>query len=279
MKPTFIGIGVQKCATTWLHRVLSEHPEVGMSPVKELNFFSHRFDHGYDWYERQFNDCVGRVIGEISPSYFYDAAVPQRVADYLPNMKVVVSFRDPVQRSMSNHRHEVRAGHFTGPDLSLEAGLANNPLYVHQGLYATHFRNWLAAFPRRQILVVLQEEIEKDPVTVAAEVYDFLGVDRSFRPQEPSKRYNRSFTNKSASLKRFKDSLFSLAQKPGFGWLWVASSKMGIKSLYRRFNVVESESVIPEPSEQTMQRLRLQFEPEVRDLSKLIGRSLDRWLP
>ena len=55
-KPSYIGIGAQKCASTWLHRILAEHPDVSVPEVKELDFFSYRYDHGYQWYERCFQN-------------------------------------------------------------------------------------------------------------------------------------------------------------------------------------------------------------------------------
>jgi len=37
----FVCIGAQKSGTTWLARVLSAHPDLFMSPVKELHYFDH----------------------------------------------------------------------------------------------------------------------------------------------------------------------------------------------------------------------------------------------
>src|SRR5450432_1780443 len=70
-RPTYVGIGAQKCASTWLHSILAEHPEVAVPEVKEVDFFSYRYDYGYQWYERCFRSSKpARARGEISPSYF-----------------------------------------------------------------------------------------------------------------------------------------------------------------------------------------------------------------
>ncbi|MFW6275337.1 MAG: hypothetical protein ACOC2M_01735 [bacterium] len=37
--PTFLGIGVQKSATTWLAHMLREHPDIFIPPAKEIHFF------------------------------------------------------------------------------------------------------------------------------------------------------------------------------------------------------------------------------------------------
>ncbi len=279
MKPNFIGIGAQKCASTWLYRMLSSHPEAGVSQEKEVDFFSYHYDHGYQWYEKKFSDCGDRTsVGEVSPSYFSEPAVPGRVRQYIPDAKILVSFRDPVQRALSNHRHEVRVGHFAGADFSLEAGLANNPMYIEQGRYATHLKRWLQHFPAEQILVILMDDIEKEPLVAARKMYTFLGIDPSHEPEELSERFNRSYANRSRNLLNVKDALYNVTRMPGANWIWAAASSLGLRKLYRNVNTVASELVIPAPQDRTLDELRLTFEPEIRELSKLTGRPLDAWL-
>jgi hypothetical protein len=269
-RPTYVGIGAQKCASTWLHLILAEHPEVAVPAIKEIDFFSYHYDHGYQWYERCFRSAKpARARGEISPSYFSDPAVPERIARYLPEAKILLSLRDPVERALSNHRHEVRVGHLTGPDLSFESGLKNNPMYVAQGLYATHLQNWLRHFASAKILVVLMEDIEADPQAVCAKVYRFLGVDD---------RHNSSFVNRWSPLGAVKDAVYGATRLPGLRHLWDAAAGAGLRSLYRGINNVPSSAVIPPPDAQTLHELREQFAPEVRELEKMIGRSLTAWL-
>jgi len=278
-KPTYVGIGAQKCASTWLHRVLAEHPEVSVPQVKELDFFSYRYDHGYQWYERCFQNAKpSRARGEISPSYFAEAAVPERVAHYLPGAKILLSLRDPVERALSNHRHEVREGHLAGADLSFETGLANNPMYIEQGLYATHLKNWLRHFARADILVVLMEDIAADPRAVCRTVYQFLGVDDRYLPAGLTNRYNRSFATRWSLLGGMKDAVYGATRLPGLRWIWEAAARTGLRSLYRGVNNVPSNSVIPEPDAQTLLQLRQRFVPEIRELESIIGRSLATWL-
>lgn len=279
MKPTFLGLGAQKCASTWLHRVLTTHPDVVLPEVKELNFFSHYYDHGYQWYERLFDGCVGaRCTGEVSPSYFHDPAAPSRVRRYREDMKLLVTLRDPAERAISNHRHDVRMGNLRGDDLSFEAGLANNPMYIEQGLYAKHLNNWLRFFPAEQIHVVLVDDIEADPARVAREVFDYLGIEASYRPAALTQRFNRSFANRSQSLVRWKDRIYNLSQSPGMGWLWSTAAGIGARDLYRRLNVAESESVIPPVCPGTIEDLHRRFAPDVRELQSLLGRDLSSWL-
>ena len=54
VKPTFLGIGAQKCASSWIRNVLHDHPEVFVSHPREVDFFSYHYNRGYTWYERHF---------------------------------------------------------------------------------------------------------------------------------------------------------------------------------------------------------------------------------
>jgi hypothetical protein len=259
--------------------MLEVHPEVCVSSKKEVDFFTHYFDHGYQWYENQFSPAgTEALMGEISPSYFCSRWAPERIYRYMPDARVLLSVRDPIERLLSNHRHEVQAGHLRGPDLSVEAGLANNPMYVEQGRYATHLKNWLQYFPMDQMLVVFMEDVISDPVATARAVYGFLGVDADYVPDHSSKQYNRSFANRSLKLAALKDSVYSLTRSPAGRWIWDLAGNLGLKSAYRRFNTLPSEQVIPPPEPETLAHLRKVFAPEVAELGELTGRSLTKWL-
>ncbi len=187
-----------------------------------------------------------RARGEISPSYFGDPLAPGRVAHYLPEAKILLSLRDPVVRALSNHRHEVRIGHLTGPDLSFETGLRNNPTYIEQGLYATHLRRWRQHFSSASILVVLMEDIEAAPHAVCANVYRFLGVDERYVPAGMRSRYNASFAIR-WSPQAAKDALYGATRLPGLRWLWDAAAVSGLRAVYRGVNKMPSSTVIPPP--------------------------------
>jgi hypothetical protein len=267
-----VGIGAQKCASTWLHAILAEHPEIDVPETKELDFFSHHYDRGYQWYERRFGRVPhARHRGEISPSYFCEPCVPERVARYVPGARILLMLRDPVERALSNHRHEIRVGHLQG-DLSFETGLANNPMYIEQGLYATHLRNWLRFFTTEQVLVVFQEDVMADPANVAAAVYRFLGVEAGFVPASLNVARNRSYANRSEPLATVKDTFYAATRHPLLRGVWSGAARLGLRDAYRRLNTVPSAAVMPPPRDETLQMLRRRFEPELRELETLLRR-------
>ena len=168
-----IGIGAQKAASSWVHDLLSMHPGICVPGEKELDFFSHRHDRGHGWYRAQFDGPGLRF--ENSPSYLTDPRAPARARAFNPDMRLVVSLRDPVDRAISHHLHEIAKGHI--PPCDFARGLADNPDYLEQGFYARHLARWRAVFPPERMLVLFAEEIREAPQAAARDLHRFLGLD------------------------------------------------------------------------------------------------------
>ena len=99
--PQFLGLGTQKGGTTSLQRLLEQHPQVWLSPSKELQFFSLHYGLGELWYRQQFAPAAaGQRCGDITPYYLFHPQVPGRIADLLPAVKMIVLLRDPVERCL-----------------------------------------------------------------------------------------------------------------------------------------------------------------------------------
>lgn len=102
---TFLGLGSQRCASTWLHRVLDRHPDAGMAP-KELDYWSREIRRRpLGWYADRFRGAgaAGKPArGDISPSY---AAMTRAevavVRETLPDLKLILVVRNPVDRVCS----------------------------------------------------------------------------------------------------------------------------------------------------------------------------------
>lgn len=277
--PTFIGIGAQKCASTWIYDILSDHPQVALSSLKEVDFFSYKYDHGVQWYEHNFSEqYAGQpVVGEISPSYFHEPAVPERVLRHYPDIKLIVSLRHPVKRAISNHTHEIRTGHLTGEDLTFEKGLANNPTYVDQGMYAKHLQRWLDAFPREQVLVLVFEEVIADRVAAAKKIYDFLGIDQHHQSAFLDSRSNPGYVNRSKGLESFRKKARGFVKSIGLDFLWGLLAKLGLRKLYSGVNKVSSAEAIPSPLESTLANLNAEFSDDIAQLEELLARDLSVW--
>lgn len=103
---SFLIAGVQKGGTTALFRYLEALGPVAMAPVKETHFFDD--EKSVDWaapdyaaYHAQFPAFDGRPRGEATPIYIYWPHSLARIARYNPAMKLILLFRDPVERAWS----------------------------------------------------------------------------------------------------------------------------------------------------------------------------------
>ncbi len=279
MPEFFVGIGAQKCASTWLYQILSDHPEVALSATKELDFFSHWYNRGYQWYEQHWTLMPSvRVFGEVSPSYFCETAVPERLKRYNPNARILLSLRDPVDRAVSNHLHEIRLGHLKGPDLSFEFGLRNNPMYLEQSRYGYHLSRWLQSFPAEQILILFMDDIENDPREVEIRVQQFLGIDTGHRSAALDRRSNVSHVYRFRRLESARKSVRRIVKKLGLDPLWKQSRSLGFQEVYRRLNRRPTSEVVAPIASDTKNRLREQLVDDMRLLESLSGRSLDNWI-
>lgn len=278
IKPTFIGLGGQKCASSWLYTVFHDHPEAFVSTPKEINFFSSLYERGFQWYERHFTQATGRAaVGEISPSYLPDWDAPARARAYRPDLRILVALRDPVERAYSNHLHDIRLGYYAGDDLSFESALENNPMYVEQSRYAKHLSRWLEFFPKEQMLIVLQEEIRSDPQAQARRVYEFLGIATGHISDFVGRRANESYLPRSRGRERLIRAAGIFTRRVGLGWLDHTLRRTGLVSAIHRRNRLDIRDVVPPLRDETRTRLHELLGADTLLLAEIMGRETLPW--
>jgi len=275
--PSFIGIGAQKCATTWIHANLSAHPAVLMPSNKELDFFSHNYLRGFAWYRHHFAGASDHITGEISPSYLVAPEAAERVHASNPQMRIVVALRDPVARAFSSHVHEVRKGLYPLADTSFEAGLRENPMYLEQSMYGRHLERWFGLFDREQILVLFQEEIATEPERYLQSIYRFIGVDHDWLPPGLHERNHENVGYRSATVQHSFRFLGEAARRIGLHDLVVFAKNHPFLGSAYQINRRDFRKEIGAMKEDTRLRLIDGFADDMRRLAQLLGRSDLPW--
>jgi Sulfotransferase family len=192
--PNFLIVGAAKSGTTSLYRYLRDHPQVFMAESKELKFFSSktRWRLGPGWYARQFEAASGAgAVGEASPSYTrypLHQGVPERVAQVIPDARLVYLVRHPIERMRSHYLHRLLQGKERVP---LDDAVLADPSYLDTSRYAMQIEQYLEWFPPEQLLVVTAEALRRDRLDTLGRVCQFLGVDAGWRPRELEREYNR----------------------------------------------------------------------------------------
>lgn len=182
--PDFLIIGAMKAGTTSLFRWLESVDGVDLPETKELNFFSGQtWNRGLQWYRSQF-PVEARVTGEASPAYSsptLSELASARIHEILPDIPLLYSVRDPVERTRSHYRHQVQRGRerrnfpeAAGPDSH----------YVLGSLYTRALSPYLRRFPAQQLLLVRFEQLTDDTETEWHRVLGFLGLPRTPRPAD-----------------------------------------------------------------------------------------------
>lgn len=208
--PNFIVIGAHKSGTTSLYFYLKEHPEVYMSPVKEPRFFA--FDpnnpehhtakslpiKSMEAYRDLFSGVKNeKAVGEVSPNYLHSDHAARAIRAHIPDVKLLVSLRNPVHKTVSLYSMRARAGNETrAPDEALR----DDEKLLRSGLYYEDVRRYNELFGRDRVKVLLFEDLEADALGVMKDVYGYIGVDDQFQPNV-SMRHNTAATASSPFMR------------------------------------------------------------------------------
>lgn len=268
----FIGLGGQRCGTSWLYACLFEHPEV-CAPDKELNFFSRdRYAEGIDTYWSRFTSCSKeKVTGEISVSYISTPGTAGKIAEHIPDAKLFVAFRNPVTRAYSQYINSIKTGK-RSKDVSFEAALKEDDSFIEQGKYYTHLQEYLQKFPRENIHIMIYEDSERDPKTYLAELYAFLGIDNSFSPKVLEERVNVTRIPKVVAVDTTMISISSFLRRLGLGKIVWLINRSKIPLFIRSLNSSKKTNDVSE--EKLHQLFGSTFTNEARQLGELLGRDL-----
>lgn len=289
MLPSFLVIGAQKSGTTSLHVCMSKCKLLCLPKGKETDFFSDpaRFGKGVEYYKAYFaHRSPGQLLGEVDPLYLYSTEAPQRVKNLLGSIKLVVLFRNPIDRAYSQYWHAVRRGYETLPfetAIRLENERIGKDLfswkyfsYLSPGQYFKQVSNWLKFFDLKQFHFILYEDLVADTQQVLNGLAEFLdlpmGVLRAGH-----------FTNENPARRPRFDTLKRILYPPEGGTLqrvmralvpirWVRTNIRNgmLRWGYKPFRP-------PPMSEELRKHLYDYFEEDMAQLGRLAGLNLDCW--
>jgi hypothetical protein len=210
--PDFMIIGAKRGGTTSLYNYLLEHPRVlpllpARQRIKGPHFFDSNFSRGMRWYRSHFPTAAYRrvrerdghpvIAGESSPYYLFHPLAAERASRLVPETKVIVLLRDPVERAWSHYKERARHG---AEPLSFEEAIGREPerlrgeaerilsepgylsyaheqqSYLAQGRYLDSLPAWQDRFPPERMLIMPSEDMYADPQAALDQVTAFLGL-------------------------------------------------------------------------------------------------------
>lgn len=299
--PNFLIVGAGKSGTTSLYHYLKQHPDICMSENKEPCFFvsdyykninpksinyeniQRRVVFNFSEYKELFNSCsTQKLRGESSVDYLYsyEIAIPN-IKKYLGDIKIIIILREPVSKAFSNYTHQFEFGNET---LSFEDALAiederikdgYSPAthYATQALYYAQVKAYLDNFSN--VKVCLFDDLKHDNISLAQDIYGFLGVDKSFIPDD-DRTFNKSGVPKNRLLHTFlmKENIFKKILRPIVRALVPSSKIQSVINNLRNRNLAYSLKL----ETKTKEKLQKQFEEDILKLEQLIHRDLKEWL-
>jgi len=286
-KIDFLIIGAPKCATTWIAACLRKHPQIFLPWLKPLYFLEENREKELKYYKRDFKDCAdNQVRGMDFPNFlFFGDKVAIRIKECNPNVKLIVSLRNPIERAYSHYLFDRSLG---TEYRSFEKAIREEPEYLEKGFYFKQLKKYLEYFPRKNILVLIYEDIRKDPKKFIQKIFQFLGVDSNFSCPEIYSRVN--YTRKREVFIPFVNkwitwfvNYLNKNMKPLF--IFLKRKKAGrivrfIMTWNRRagryfFN--SSSFQKPPLKESTRKYLISLYQEDIKKLEKLIKRDLSFW--
>lgn len=190
----FFIVGGQRCGTSYLYKVLDDHPQICMSrPMRpEPKYFLNKELDGIDldnYYDTYFSECSEscRLYGEKSTSYYESEEAARLISSVLPDSKVIFLIRNPVDRALSNYFFSVQNG-FESRSLAevfledhskpiIDRQVSTDPFdYLGRGDYEKFISKYMRFFPRRQVKVLFFDELVGD-INKFQRLYEYLEVD------------------------------------------------------------------------------------------------------
>jgi signal recognition particle subunit SEC65 len=305
--PDFFIVGHQKCGTTALYLMLSEHPQIFMPrDVKEPWFFAQELRprsnaHGtpsrpatLEQYATLFADApADALVGEASPQYIRSQRAAAEIAALRPDARIVAILREPAAFLRSLHMQLVATHIESETDFACAIALERarregrqiprrsisppSLLYSDHVRYAEQLRRLHDAFGREQVLVLIYDDFRADNVGVVREVLRFLGVDDSVAVERVETKPLNAV--RSVRLHQLRRSVRRLGLNPSAGGRVVRAldtlAPRGLRSdaLAAAFRRVAYEPQRP-ADEGVMRALRERFKGEVEAASEYVGRDL-----
>jgi predicted ATP-grasp superfamily ATP-dependent carboligase len=295
--PNFFIVGAARSGTTSLDRYLHQHPEIYMAPKKEVNFYTadhfpstgpgdDRINRGViqhkDQYAQLFAGVAGeRAIGESSVFYLCYSGTAERIAQAVPDAKIIMVLRDPVERAFSAYMYLVRDGRehlgfveaLSQEEERRQKGFEPMWWYKELGLYYRQVKRYLDVFGTQRVKVLLYDELFADPEAALRDIFTFLGVKDNV-VVDTSVRYNIGGVPKSRILYTLLDNFIMEPGVLGKSIKFLVPS--GLRSVWAnkaKFMLSQSVSIDPEIQAQ----LSAYFAEDVGKLEDLLQRNLSCW--
>ena len=123
--------------------------------MKEPHFFNNLYEEDVEWYRGCFpkprwKDGRRTITGEASPEYIFDLRVPEKMAEAIPQARLIALLRNPTDWVYFAYHHRVRRGGETRSFERVVEASFRDPLQrqLSRAGWVDHLKRWSEFFPR-----------------------------------------------------------------------------------------------------------------------------------
>jgi len=175
--PEFIIAGFGRCGTSALLLNLSQHPDIQVSLPNgtETRFWTQPPDFVKNNLESYKAKFYGKISGEKTPGYSLRPHPMKSISEHIPDIKIILCLRDPVERALSHFELHKRFRRIKADEVFK---FSNHKLVINESTYISYLKRCVIPFiPRENIYFHIMEWAKKDFVKSIGKVYEFLGAE------------------------------------------------------------------------------------------------------
>jgi Sulfotransferase family len=228
-------------------------------------------------YVALFRKAVDEIaIGEATPLYLWSGTAARNIPARFPRARIIINLRNPVDRAYSHYLHMLSAGVVRRSfreqiDANLrcrDKRFGGEWPFLELGHYYEQITRYLGEFPSSQIHISLHDDLQRNPDSMLASLYAFLGVDREFRA-ETSVRHNEPRVMRAPAL------VHSLNKRR----VWLAMRHLlpaPVRTRLSSLMVRPHDSLVMPPADRAF--LADYYREGIGKLGALLSRDLSSWL-
>ncbi|WP_100658135.1 phytanoyl-CoA dioxygenase family protein [Alteromonas flava] len=184
------GIGVEKCGTSSMFKLLDNDPQFNTTTKKETFFFSKNYTTENDAFFGLFKQDPRQFSGysvDITPSYFRNPSALKRIKELKGEKKILIMLRDPIKRAYSHYTHDVVHHFSTGQksqNFSADISASfEDVVWQRQNYYLPKYAELVAnafeLFGRDNVHVMKLEDLMQQQERTLVNFSEFLGLDKN----------------------------------------------------------------------------------------------------
>ena len=279
--PNFFIVGTPRAGTTSLWTYLNEIPGIYMSTVKEPNYFNRnyfpidpkkiRLIRDKKKYLELFKGAINeKVVGEASVRYLEDPDVPKLIHEVSPNARILISLRDPVERTYSHYLMSIRDGILHLPFHEIVEKIKTNEItlfnrYLIECNNVENIKRYIDFFGKQNVRIIIFEEFIKESEKYVKEIVEFLGLNT-----ENITISKEVFNEFAAPRGKLSVKILESHKLDHLGKLFLSKSTRN----FIKKKILTKKTAKPKLNEEDRSFLQKYYREDVIELEKLLGRKL-----